>query len=72
MDKPDWSEAPEWAKWLAQDKDGDWYWWQDEPVVLREPFWMPNADDTGEIGLAKPAKFNEVILEWTTNLEQRP
>ena len=29
--QPDWSQAPEWAKWLAQDKDGVWSWFSTKP-----------------------------------------
>ena len=29
--KPDWKDAPEWARWLAQDRSGEWYWHQYEP-----------------------------------------
>lgn len=32
MSKPDWKDAPEWANWLAQDADGEWNWFQFEPV----------------------------------------
>lgn len=31
MNKPDWKDAPEWAEWLAQDADGAWWWFQNEP-----------------------------------------
>ena len=30
--KPDWKDAPEWAKYLAVDGDGQWYWYQCQPV----------------------------------------
>ena len=30
--KPDWKDAPYWAEWLARDKNGDWYWYEFEPV----------------------------------------
>jgi hypothetical protein len=30
--KPDWKDAPEWAMWLAQDEDGDWFWYENKPV----------------------------------------
>lgn len=36
--KPDWKDAPEWAKWLAMDADGHWYWFEGEPK-LREDCW---------------------------------
>lgn len=28
--KPDWKDAPEWARWLTYDLGG-WYWHEDEP-----------------------------------------
>ena len=38
MDKPNntpppWSEAPPWAMWRAQDSDGEWVWYHDEPII---------------------------------------
>lgn len=30
---PDWKDAPEWAQWLAQDSDGEWYWFACEPSI---------------------------------------
>lgn len=27
----DWSSAPEWAKYLAMDADGDWTWFEHKP-----------------------------------------
>lgn len=35
MAKPSWSDAPEWAQWLAMDDDGTWYWFEDEPKFRR-------------------------------------
>lgn len=32
MAKPDWSLAPRWAKFLAQDDDRDWYWFENRPL----------------------------------------
>lgn len=31
MSKPHWSDAPVWAKWLAQDSDGEWFWYSEKP-----------------------------------------
>lgn len=31
MNKPSWNDAPEWARWLARDDDGDWYWYESKP-----------------------------------------
>jgi hypothetical protein len=40
--KPDWKDAPEWANWLAQDKDGHWYWFEKLPW-LDGGFWVCDA-----------------------------
>ena len=29
--KPDWKDAPEWARYLAMDKDGTWWWYEIKP-----------------------------------------
>jgi len=29
--KPEWKDAPKWANWLAQDANGDWYWYKEKP-----------------------------------------
>lgn len=31
--KPSWSDAPSWAMWLAQNEDGQWWWYESEPQV---------------------------------------
>lgn len=31
---PSWSDAPEWAKFLAQDRSGRWYWYETRPTYL--------------------------------------
>lgn len=28
----DWTQAPEWANFAAMDSDGEWWWYQKEPV----------------------------------------
>jgi len=32
--KPNWKDAPEWAKWLAFYIDGSWAWCEIHPAVL--------------------------------------
>lgn len=29
--KPDWKDAPEWAKWLTRNGSGTWEWWEERP-----------------------------------------
>lgn len=31
--KPDWKDAPEWAKWMAMDDDGVWAWFEHQPMA---------------------------------------
>ena len=43
--KPNWKDAPEWAKFLAMDEDGEWHWYQYKPI---EPSLSdPSADSWG-------------------------
>ena len=32
-DAPDWSQAPEWARWYAIDGDGQRWWFEIEPTL---------------------------------------
>jgi hypothetical protein len=38
MLKPNWKDAPEWADWLVQDKNKDWYWYEYLPEC-RDGIW---------------------------------
>jgi len=40
--KPDWKDAPEWAKWLSMDEDGEWWWYENEPYTDRDA-WCPRG-----------------------------
>ncbi len=66
--KPDWKDAPEWAQWLARDKDGRWFWYKDEPEIVR---YIPDPD----MWHSKNGQdYEEVIDEkpWYESLEERP
>lgn len=60
---PDWSNAPDWANWLAKDADGTWYFYENRPNRLI---------DVWEI----PGKFQGISLApsagWENSLQQRP
>lgn len=64
INKPDWKNAPKWANWLAQDHDGQWYWFETEPE-LNNGTWMPNMPRH---------EFAEITEEkdFMHSLEQRP
>tara|TARA_Y100000310_G_scaffold90161_1_gene87441 strand:- start:482 stop:790 length:309 start_codon:yes stop_codon:yes gene_type:complete len=38
--KPDWIDAPEWARWRAMDSSGAWYWFKNEPKELNQFGWV--------------------------------
>jgi len=42
--KPNWKDAPYWANYLAMDYDGEWSWFEKEPVLngSRE-VWSPTS-----------------------------
>jgi len=67
--KPSWLDAdvPEWANYLAQDRDGLWFWYSDKPVKdIANSFWLAFIGQTHGAGFRKP---NE---NWQDTLEQRP
>jgi hypothetical protein len=71
-DKPSWDDAPEWAQWLTQDRDGRWNWFEDKPKdhsFSRETsFWVIGTFVSGS-AIAGIGKFNP---DWRDTLEQRP
>ena len=60
--KPSWDEAPEWANYLAMDKNGQWFWFMEEPY------------DTSSFWMSTSAKGFEGVQQkdWNTTLEKRP
>lgn len=62
--KPSWECAPEWAEWLVQDKDGDWLWFEDEPLIGERDF-VHGANFT-------PESRGEVLGDWRDTRERRP
>ena len=65
--KPDWSDAPEWAQWLAQDGGGSWWWYAIKPSESAGG-WMEN-----DHACAKHwPGFYIPNPTWYDTLEQRP
>ena len=59
--KPDWKDAPEWAKWIAKDLSGQWWWYENKPE-RRATRWV------AQNGKCDP----ENISHWEDSLQQRP
>jgi len=69
--KPEWKDAPAWANWLAQDKDGWWAWWNIVPLVCeRGECW--NQGKPMENWEYLDIHVSEVVGDWKDNLEARP
>lgn len=63
---PDWENAPDWAQWVAQDKDGLWYWLSGKPEPLKDQW---SVDTSDRIGVSVQTNPNP---NWRNTLEQRP
>lgn len=37
--KPNWQDAPKWAKHLAMDNDGLWWWYEFKPTFDGDGWW---------------------------------
>ncbi|AVQ10308.1 hypothetical protein [Myoviridae environmental samples] len=70
MSKPDWSEAPEWAQWLAQDMSGVWVWYFGGVPYPQDTMWRPKSDGQGF--KYKRASEGEMNIHWKETLERRP
>ena len=57
--KPDWKDAPEWAKYLAMDEKGCWNWFENEPRLGHKQWDISH----GKFALA---------WDWELSLTKRP
>ena len=62
QNKPSWEYAPEWAEWMAQDGDGEWYWYGVKPVEKGGFFHSEECDYAGR---------GEVLGDWRCTSECR-
>jgi hypothetical protein len=63
MNKPDWEDAPVWARFLARDANGEWFWYEEKPK-RKGWFWAPESGRhvRGEVGSE----------DWKHSLEEKP
>lgn len=60
-----WSKAPEWANWLAQDACGDWFWFENKPELQSEGW---DDDKTQKENKHEIAG----VSGWKNSLQKRP
>ena len=68
MQKPSWDDAPEWARYLAQDDDGWWYWFDEKPVFDDDIgcFWVGSQN-----GLCMSCNFVSSPEFYMDSLEEK-
>jgi ATP-dependent phosphoenolpyruvate carboxykinase len=64
--KPDWKNAPEWANWLAMDRNGEWYWYESKPVALGV-YWL-SMHSTEKL---RYISSSVISVDWKETLEPR-
>jgi len=65
--KPSWDDAPEWAQWLAIDFDGEWIWFECEPISNEYGFW-----DVSKVNAKSETAGFGIVKDWHLSLEPRP
>jgi len=63
-------EAPDWAEWLAMDKDGAWHWFEYEPYQHKSNTWFIHKLDEGHF--IKAQGVVSLQNDWTKTLFRRP
>lgn len=67
MQKPDWKDAPKWANFVAQDDNGDWWWFESKPQLFEGTWW------TGRSGLrVEDSWLSTDAVDYKESLEERP
>ena len=77
-----WDNAPEWAKWKAQNGDGTWYWYKTKPKwysfgLYAKGTWMPKKNKDGEyikeiVGKGKTHYISRAVKNSKDTLQKRP
>ena len=57
--KPDWKDAPKWAKWLAQDSDAWWFWYEHKPYT-RDDIWLWRGDSKHSSALSSNTLYSTI------------
>lgn len=70
--RPNWNDAPEWARFVAMDADGQWSWYENRPYpetdLGSDEFTLWDADD----GRIQPISSGLRFDGWENSLQERP
>jgi hypothetical protein len=64
VQSPDFSQLPDWARWLAQDADGVWWAYEHEPN-LADTAWYEN-----EVGRGIELGRSAISADWQMSLKK--
>jgi hypothetical protein len=62
-----WEEAPQWAGYAAQDKDGQWWWFQCKPTCRKDSGIWTESSDGGKL-----ERFTIANGNWQNSITARP
>lgn len=65
--KPNWKDAPSWARWLTRNIYGQWWWHSKKPKIMTIT-WVNLVGKYEESGYVSPNQTND----WKLSLEKRP
>lgn len=72
--KPDWKDAPSWARWLACNFHGHWVWFSHKPrAMLKTNSWKV-LDLLNHDAISAGLQYSESLpyRRWKESLEKRP
>lgn len=72
VSKPEWSESPEWVMWMAQDKDGVWFGYDNKPDDLEDEWGRLGANVFDNCGRCILLERGNPSSKWRKTLESRP
>ena len=68
--EPSFDNAPEWANFVAMDGDGEWYWFEEEPVwYLGSRQWRCQTFSNYKIACKSPLPEASTTLRWRHSKE---
>lgn len=73
QNKPSWKGAPEWARWLAQDEDGEWKWLGSNPSKYIDGWTANKLSRCKKVGAyGAVIEKGTILCDWRDTLEKRP
>lgn len=72
---PSWWDAPPWAQYLAADKNGNWWWYEDRPSADNMCCYWRNTRHSARYELAETQPctgHNKFYTYWMHTLRTRP